>query len=248
MDKFTFNKIAGAVLSALLVIVASRTFVDILYPPGDHEAGTAIQVTQNPVPAEGEQVAEAEKPAEGDAAKPDAPSLSVLLASANPDEGQKSVRSCAACHGWEQGGANKIGPNLYGIVGKDIASVPGFSYSAALQEKEGAWTFEALDAFLLNPKGWAPGTKMAYAGLKDAETRANIIAFLNQQSANPLPLPSADATPGEPKQQQAGGEPAPAADQPSPVQPAPTLAAPVPAEAAPETPQQAQSEPGVSTR
>lgn len=205
MDSFTLNKIAGAVLAALLVIVASRTFVDILWP-GAHEGepGTAIQVTEKPVEGDGAQVAAG---ADGGAAAPAVEPIAVRLAAANPEAGQSAIKPCAACHTWESGGANKIGPNLYGVVGRDIASVDGFAYSSALSEKEGGWTFEALDEFLQNPKGYAPGTKMAYAGMKDPQARANLIAFLNQQSANPLPLPAADAAPAAEEQKAEGASP-----------------------------------------
>jgi cytochrome c len=192
MDNLLFNKIAGAVLSSLLVIVGLRTFVDILYPTGvQHgEQRPAIVVTQNPVPEEGvkggQQQAQAGAPAQG--SEPEQP-VEAVLASVTPEAGEASVKKCAACHNWQKGGPSAVGPNLYGIVGGPIAKKAGFAYSSALQQKGGEWTFDNLSAFLANPKGWAPGTKMNYGGISKVEERAGIIAFLNQQSDNPLPIP-----------------------------------------------------------
>lgn len=259
MDSFTFNKVAGAVLSALLVIVASRVFVDILYPTGEPQQGVTIQVTQTPVLPEGE------APEAVDTAKaPEAPaaaeeSVAVLLASANIEAGQAAARKCAACHVWEKGGPNRIGPNLYGIIGSDIAAAEGFAYSSALQAKEGEWSYESMDAFLADPKGWAPGTKMAFAGIRDAKERANLIAFLNQQSDSPLPPPEAGAKQTDaPAAAPAGSTPAaPAATLPANQQgatpgqqtqaPAPAASA-EPQSAAPATTQAQQDAPAVQTR
>ena len=111
------------------------------------------------------------------------------LAGAAVQAGAKSARICKACHNFEEGGAAKIGPPLWGVVGRDIASVEDFKYSEALTEKEGDWSYENLDAFLTQPKEWAPGTKMAFAGIKKPEDRANVILYLRSLSENPAPLP-----------------------------------------------------------
>jgi cytochrome c len=258
MDSLTFNKIAGAVLSALLVIVASRVFVDILYPTGEPQQGVTIQVTQTPVLPEGEAPEAVDTAKAPEAPAADAESVNVLLASASIEAGQAAARKCAACHVWEKGGANRIGPNLYGIIGNDIAAAEGFAYSSALQGKEGEWSYEAMDAFLADPKGWAPGTKMAFAGIRDAKERANLIAFLNQQSDKPLPPPEAASKQTEaPAAAPAGDAPAaPAATPPANQQPAsgqqtqaPASAAPVePQSAAPATTQAQQDPAAVQTR
>ncbi len=120
------------------------------------------------------------------------PSLNTLLASADPAKGEKIFAKCAACHTANSGGANGIGPNLFGVVGKPHGAHAGFAFSDALKSVPGNWTFEALDAWLKSPRDYAPGTKMTFAGLGNPEDRANLIAWLNTQGSN-LPLPAADA-------------------------------------------------------
>jgi cytochrome c len=112
-----------------------------------------------------------------------------LLSHADATAGEKDAKKCAVCHSFEESGAAKIGPPLWGVIGRDIGSVEGFSYSAALAGKEGAWDYESLDAFLAEPREWAPGTKMAFAGLKKPEERADIILYLRSLSTAPAPLP-----------------------------------------------------------
>ncbi|MDA0675952.1 MAG: cytochrome c family protein, partial [Proteobacteria bacterium] len=112
------------------------------------------------------------------------------LASASADTGAKVFTRCAACHTATQGGANKVGPNLWDVVGGDIGGhIPGFNYSPALTRKDGEWTYENLDQFLASPKDFAPGTRMTFAGIKRAQERADVIAYLRAQSAQPKPLP-----------------------------------------------------------
>jgi len=123
------------------------------------------------------------------------PSLNTLLASADVAKGEKVFAKCVACHTINQGGANGIGPNLYGTVGEAIATGKGgFAFSDALKKVGGTWTFEQLNHWLESPRGFANGTKMSFAGLGNPEDRANVIAYLNAQGSN-LPLPAADAAP-----------------------------------------------------
>lgn len=123
--------------------------------------------------------------------------LATLLASADPAKGADVFKKCTACHTVNQGGANGIGPNLYGVVGKPHGHLPNFAYSDALKSVPGNWDFEAMDAWLTSPRKYAPGTKMTFAGLGNPEDRANVIAYLNSQGSN-LPLPAASAAGEEP--------------------------------------------------
>lgn len=115
--------------------------------------------------------------------------LAALIATADPIKGEKVAKKCAACHAFEKGGANKTGPALWGVMGADIASHAGYSYSGALEEKEGVWDWEKMSAFLEKPRQWAPGTKMGFAGLSKPEDRADIMAWMNEQGDNVLPKP-----------------------------------------------------------
>lgn len=125
------------------------------------------------------------------------PSLNTLLASADVAAGEKVFAKCAACHTVNQGGANGIGPNLYGTVGEPIGQGKGgFAFSDALKSKGGQWSFDNLNAWLTSPREFAPGTKMTFAGLGNPQDRANLIAWLNTQGSN-LPLPAADAAPAD---------------------------------------------------
>ncbi|NIJ17332.1 c-type cytochrome [Sphingobium vermicomposti] len=125
------------------------------------------------------------------------PSLNTLLASADVAAGEKVFAKCAACHTVNQGGANGIGPNLFGTVGEEIGhGKAGFAFSDALKSKGGNWTFDNLDHWLKSPREFAPGTKMTFAGLGNPADRANLIAWMNTQGSN-LPLPAADAAPAE---------------------------------------------------
>lgn len=134
--------------------------------------------------------------------------VATLLASADIAAGEKVFAKCGSCHSINSGGASGIGPNLYGIMGKPHAAVPGFAYSDALKEKSGPWTFDEMNAWLTSPKAYAPGTKMSFAGLGKPEDRANLMAWMNTQSGSPLPLPAAPAPEAAPA---AEGEAAPAA-------------------------------------
>jgi cytochrome c len=133
-------------------------------------------------PAQGEQTAAA-APAGGDNAV-------AMIASADPAKGEKIAAKCKACHDLTQAGKNKIGPHLWGVVGRNHASVEGFAYSDVMKGMSGKpWTFEDLDKFLTNPKKYAPGTKMSFPGLPKAEDRAELLRWLHDQSDSPVPLP-----------------------------------------------------------
>ena len=125
----------------------------------------------------------------GEAAKP----IEFYLASADPTKGEQVFKKCTACHNADKGGANALGPNLWGILGEPVGKGHGFPFSDALAGHGGTWDWNTLSEWLANPKKFAPGTKMTFAGLGNPEDRANVIAFLNAHSDSPLPLPAAPA-------------------------------------------------------
>jgi cytochrome c len=191
------NKILAALLTAGIIASGSGVISRILYHPSMPEENAYVIA-----------VAE-EETGDGDAAEPEAVPLPVLLAQANPEKGASEAKKCAACHSEEKGGPIKIGPPLWGVVGREIASVEGFEYSDALRGKEGQWTYENIDQFIHGPKEWAPGTKMAFAGIKSPEDRADLLAYLRTLADQPVPLPeaaAAEAAPGT--EQTAANEPA----------------------------------------
>jgi cytochrome c len=150
--------------------------------------------------------------AEGAGAAASGPSLNTLLASADVAAGEKVFAKCMSCHTVTQGGANGLGPNLWGIVGDKVAEGRGgFAFSDALKKVGGNWTFDQLNKWLTSPRDFANGTKMSFAGLGDPKDRANIIAYLNKQGSN-LPLPAADAAPAAGGDKAAANAAAPASN------------------------------------
>jgi len=183
MDSFELNKIAGAVLACLLVIMGVSQIGNMIVKPKPlAEAAYKIDVPDDGTQTPGEAAAGQQEETD--------PPVATLLASADPEAGKKAFAKCAACHTVEPGGANKVGPNLANVVGAPKGHTDGFAYSDALKSTEGPWTYDALYQFLKNPKAYAPGTKMAYAGSKNPKERANLIAYLRGFTDNPPPLPA----------------------------------------------------------
>lgn len=184
MDSFEFNKIAGGLLAATLVIWGSRIFVnEVMVSKSPETPGIEIAAVE---PEDKSETKGAD--ASGGSAKPEV-SMVALVKAADVAAGEKVTKACKACHSFNEGGKNGIGPALYGIVGKKIAADESFKYSKALQEKDGAWDTASLNGFLKKPNQWAKGTKMGYAGLRKETDRANIIAYLRSISPDAPPLP-----------------------------------------------------------
>ena len=187
MDSFEMNKVLGAILGTALVLVALNIASGAIFAPETPaKPGYAIAV---PKSGAGQAPAAADK----------APPVEQLLASADPKRGEDATKPCQACHTFDKGGATKIGPNLYGVVGRARASMPGFDYSSGMKSMGGTWTVEDLNQFLAKPQAFVTGTKMTFLGLNRPQVRADVIAYLNTLSDNPAPLPkAADAAPAAP--------------------------------------------------
>jgi len=182
MNSFEINKILGALLGTCLVLVATHIAAGAIFTRElPAKPGYVVAVTEEPPHAGASPTAAVEVPIEN------------LLPTASPDKGAQVARQCQACHNFQEGQGAKIGPDLYGVVGRPVASAAGFNYSAALKKMGGTWTFDALNKWLTKPSADAPGTAMTFAGLSNEKQRADVIAYLNTLSANPLPLPAAQA-------------------------------------------------------
>jgi cytochrome c len=221
MDSFDINKILGALLGTCLVLLAVHMAAGAIFAaPVPAKPGYVIQVKQE----------QPSTPSGG--AAPAAQPIENLLASASIQQGTQIAKQCELCHNLGKGQGAKIGPDLYGVVGRPVASQPGFAYSSALKAKGGTWTFDALNVWLTDPRADVPGTLMTFAGLPSEKQRADVIAYLNSNSDNPLPLPKAaqSAPAGGGGTSASGSTPAP---QP---QGTPSAAPPAPSNPPPATP------------
>ena len=181
MNSFELNKILGAILGTCLIVLALNIGAGAIFAPEKPaKPGYAIAVKTH---------GEGEKPGAKEAEEP----MEAMMASGSVEKGQATAKQCQACHTFEKGGPNRVGPNLWGIVGRPRASEAGFNYSAAMKAKGGTWTFGELYAFLANPRSYIAGTNMTFAGLARGQQRADVIDFLNTLSDNPQPLPKAAA-------------------------------------------------------
>ena|SRR5215204_4859968 len=180
MDSFELNKIMGALLATcILLLVTSFAAQAVFTPKMPEKPGFEIAVkeeTKGGAPA---------------AAVPSEP-IEKLLQTASVEKGTSAAKKCAACHTFEKGGPNRVGPNLYNIVDeKKGEGKGGFNFSAAMKAKGGTWTYDDLNKFIANPKGFVPGTAMGFAGITKDSERADVIAYLRTLSDKPVPLPTA---------------------------------------------------------
>ena len=190
MDSFELNKIMGAVLGSCLALLSLNIAAGAIF-------------ASHPPAKPGYEVAAQEEPKAGGPAAPavaEVP-LPVRFASADVGRGENSAKKCAACHTFGKGEPNRVGPNLYGVVGRPKASEAGFNYSAAMKAQKGNWTPEDLEAYLMNPRGAVPGTNMSFAGIPRGTERADLITFLNTKSDKPADLPKQAAAVDAPKAQ-----------------------------------------------
>jgi cytochrome c len=185
IDSFEFTKIAGAVLSALLLIFGTRTLIDMTVGHTPEKPGFVLPAAAPAGAATAKEDGAAPAPAAGASAE----DVLALLPKANPENGKAVFRKCQACHVSEKGKKPTVGPNLWDVVNRPKASYPGFKYSEAMQKKGGDWSFDQLAHFLHSPKTFVPGTKMTFNGLPTASDEADVIAYLASLADTPVPLP-----------------------------------------------------------
>jgi cytochrome c len=181
MDSFELNKVIGAVLASCIVLLVTSFAANALFaPPKLEKPGFAIAAKET---TEGGAKEAAPAPSEP---------IEKLLQTASVEKGQAAAKVCQTCHTFEKDGPNRVGPNLYGIVGdKKGEGRNGFNFSAGMKGKGGTWTYDDLNTFLTNPKAFVPGTAMGFAGIQKDSQRADVIDYLHTLSDSPVPLPTA---------------------------------------------------------
>ena len=179
MDSFELNKIIGAVLMTALIVIGINKLSDAIFhvdkPKESAYKVEGVEVKSSQTATSVKEVVQLD--------------IKEILAMGDLGHGEKVFKKCSACHIVAKGGKNKIGPALYGIVGKASAVSEGYSYSKALKAHGENWSFEELNAYLLKPQAHIKGTKMSFAGLRKNKDRASVILYLNSQSDSPLPKP-----------------------------------------------------------
>ena len=179
MDSFEVNKIIAAILLIALILIGIGKISDIAFHVDKpSKSAYKIEITEST----------SAKNLTNEVVK-EKVDISALLALGNISHGEKVFKKCAACHLVNKGGENKIGPALYGVLGRKVASKDDYKYSKAMASYDKNWTFEEMNGYLKKPQRYIKGTKMAFAGLRKEKDRASVILYLNQNSDNPLPLP-----------------------------------------------------------
>tara|TARA_B100001123_G_scaffold438922_1_gene574733 strand:+ start:2709 stop:3236 length:528 start_codon:yes stop_codon:yes gene_type:complete len=173
------NKIVASIILAVILVLGINKISDVIFYVEKPEK-SAYQVANVSTSTTVEVTSESQSTGSGD--------IMVLLTSVSASEGEKIFKKCAACHSIAKGGANKIGPALWGVLGRKVGSVSDYKYSKAMASYGKSWSFEEMSGFLLKPKEWIKGTKMSFMGLKKAKDRAAVILYMNQNTDNPLPI------------------------------------------------------------
>ena len=180
MDSFELNKIIGAVLLVALLVIGIGKVSNLVFKVNKPEKSNyKVELDVETAETKGD-----EEPVQREIVD-----IAALLSTGDLAHGEKVFKKCSACHSIKSGGGNKIGPALYNVVGRKVGILDDYKYSKALAKYEKNWSFEELNGFLLKPKDWIKGTKMAYAGLRKEKDRASVILYLNKYSDSPLPLP-----------------------------------------------------------
>ena len=179
MDSFEVNKIIAAVLLVALLVIGIGKIADVVfYVEKPKTAGYKVEVAEVSNSSQNAKASEVEEI-----------DISALLAMGNVEHGEKVFKKCSACHVLNKDGENKIGPVLYGVLGRQVAALSDYKYSKAMAAYDKTWTFEEMNGYLRKPQSYIKGTKMAFAGLRKEKDRASVILYLNQNSDSPLPLP-----------------------------------------------------------
>ena len=171
------NKIIVSVLFAVILIIGINKIADSIYYVEKPEK-SAYQVASVTTVAS----------TTSTETSSDTGNIMALFASTSAAEGAKVFKKCAACHSIAEGGKNKIGPALWGVLGRQAGSLPDYKYSKAMAAYGKKWSFEEMNGFLIKPKDWIKGTKMSYAGLKSEKERAALILYMNENTNSPLPI------------------------------------------------------------
>ena len=174
------NKIIVSILLAVILVLGINKIADVIFYVEKPEK-SAYQVASNATTT-------STTSSETSASESESGNIMAIFASTSAAEGAKVFKKCAACHSIAEGGANKIGPALWGVLGRKSGALPDYKYSKAMAAHGKPWTFDEMNGFLIKPKDWIKGTKMSFAGLKNAKERAAVILYMNENTNNPLPL------------------------------------------------------------